>query len=67
MEIFAERLKYLREEKGFSQTRLSKETGFSRSIIGYWEQGAKIPSALAIITLAKYFQVSADYLLGLSD
>ncbi len=67
MESFATRLKELRTEKGLSQEQLSKATGISRSVIGYWENGKKHPSSTAIITLAKYFEVSSDYLLGITD
>lgn len=67
MEIFAERLKELRIEKGYSQRALSRETGLPQASIALWESGATIPMANAIVTLAKFFGVSADYLLGLED
>ena len=67
MEKFIERLKELRVEKGLTQTELSKATGLSQSALALWENGQRIPNALAIIALAKYFGVSADYLLGLTD
>lgn len=67
MEVFVERLKELRIEKGLSLVQLAKETGISKSAISFWENGDRIPTALNIITLAKYFEVSADYLLGLED
>ena len=67
MDKFNNRLKELRTEKEISQVELSKATGYSRSVIGYWEKGTKIPNANAIITLAKYFGVSCDYLLGVID
>ena len=67
MELFIERLKELRLEKGLSLIQLAKETGISKSAISFWENGDRIPTALNIITLAKYFEVSADYLLGLVD
>lgn len=67
MEKFMERLKELRTEKGLSQAQLAKETGLGSTALCYWETGQRIPSALAIITLAKYFQVTTDYLLGVSD
>ena len=54
-------------EKGLSQVQLAKETGLGKSAIGVWELGQRVPSALAIITLAKYFGVSSDYLLGITD
>ncbi|MDE6504395.1 MAG: helix-turn-helix domain-containing protein [Clostridia bacterium] len=67
MNYFTERLKELRIEKGLSLVQLAKETGISKSAISFWENGDRIPTALNIITLAKYFEVSADYLLGLED
>ncbi|MDE7082082.1 MAG: helix-turn-helix domain-containing protein [Clostridia bacterium] len=67
MEKFIERLKELRTEKGLSQAQLAKETGISTGAIGFWETGERVPNALAIITLAKFFAVSTDYLLGLED
>ena len=67
MEIFAEKLKELRLEKELSQSELSKQTGLSRSAIAFWELCKRVPSAEAVVILAKYFGVSADYLLGLED
>ena len=67
MKKFTERLKELRQEKGLSQIQLAKETGISKSAIGFWETGERVPNAQAVVVLAKYFGVSADYLLGLED
>lgn len=67
MEKFIERLKELRTEKGLSQAQLAKATGISTGAIGFWETGERVPNAIAVITLAKYFNVSTDYLLGLED
>ncbi len=67
MKKFTERLKELRMEKGLSQESLSKELGVGRSSITYWEKGLRVPSAEAIIILAKFFGVSSDYLLGLEN
>jgi len=67
MNSFSERLKELREEKGLSLKQLSKEIGISDVAIGRWERKARIPNIEALIVIAKYFNVSADYLLGLTD
>lgn len=67
MEKLFERIKELRIEKGLTQAQLSANTGLSQSAIAYWETGQRMPNAQAIIVLAKYFGVSADYLLGLED
>lgn len=67
MDKFFERLKELRIEKKISQAQLAADTGLTISAISKWEQGQRIPSAMAIITLAKYFHVTTDYLLGVTD
>lgn len=66
MNEFGERLKYLRQEIGLTQAKLAKLIGFSKSALYYWEKGVKIPSSYAIIKLAKCFDVTADYLLGIN-
>lgn len=65
--IFGERLRALRSEKDIGQNRLARELGLSNASISYWETGKQEPCASAIFKLAIYFNVSADYLLGLTD
>ncbi|HIR98845.1 MAG TPA: helix-turn-helix transcriptional regulator [Candidatus Coproplasma avistercoris] len=67
MEIFAERLKELRAGKELSQRELAKATGLTQSAINLWENAKRVPNGTAIVTLAKFFGVTADYLLGLED
>ncbi len=67
MEVFIERLKNLRIERNLSQLQMAKQSGISRSAIQMWESGKREPGARAIIALSKFFGVTADYLLGLSD
>ena len=43
MDKFTARLKELRQEKGLSQIQLAKETGISKSAIGFWETGERVP------------------------
>lgn len=64
---FGEKLSELRKDKGLSVIELSKEIGFSKSVIYFWENGQREPTANAILVLSKFFNVSADYLLGLED
>ena len=64
---FGERLRALRLEKGVGQNLLAKELGLSNASISYWETGKQEPCASAIFKLARYFDATADYLLGLSD
>ena len=65
MKTFAERLKELRQEKGFSFETLSKETGLSRSSLCRWENCQSTVNGEQLIVLAKYFNVTTDWLLGL--
>ena len=67
MKEFAERLKALRAENNLSQAQLANLTGLSKSAIAFWETDERIPNAQAVITLAKFFKVSTDYILGLTD
>lgn len=64
---FKDRLKELRISKNLSQMQLANKTGISQSAIAKWELGKTEPTATAIITLAKFFNESSDYLLGLED
>ena len=64
MKEFAARLKYLRLEQNLSQQELANATGLTQVAITYWETEKRIPNAKAVIVLARYFNVSTDYLLG---
>ncbi len=65
--VFSERLKELRLEKGLTQKKLGEIIGTTYSAISYWENGTNEPKISYVIALCKYFNVTADYLLGLSD
>jgi len=68
MGMFADRLKKLREDRKISQrTPLARETGLSPAIISRYESGERTPTEDVIYKIARYFNVSADYLLGLTD
>lgn len=67
MEIFATRLKELRADKKISLDRLGNIIGVSDTAIMKWEQNRSEPTAFNIVQVAKFFEVSADYLLGLED
>ena len=65
--LFGERLKQLRTEKNIGQNQLAKELGLSNASISYWETGKQLPTIEAVYKIAVYFDVSADYLLGLKE
>ena len=67
MKIFATRLKELRTEKKISLDKLGNLIGVSDTAILKWEQNKCEPTAVNIVQLAIYFNVSTDYLLGLED
>ncbi len=67
MKKFSERLKELRIEKGLTQRELAKATNLSQSALVHWEKDRRVPGADAVIALAQFFDVTADYLLGLED
>ena len=65
--IFCERLKELRIEKGLGQIELANAISVSKGIIRLWENGLREPKLSNLIVLAQYFQVSIDYLVGLEN
>lgn len=67
MELFRERLKELRDEFNFDQKDMGEKLNLSPSAYGYYEQGRNEPSLETLVKIAKIFDVSTDYLLGLSD
>lgn len=65
--IFGERLRALRAEKNIGQNELAKVLNLSNASISYWETGKQSPTADAIFKIAQFFDVSADYLIGLKN
>ena len=65
--VFCEKLKELRIEKGIGQVELAKAVNVSKGIISLWENGLREPKLSNLIVLAKFFEVSIDYLVGLED
>lgn len=61
------KLRELRIEQGISQRRLGEILGFSNQAVSTWECGLREPDCDSLIELAKFFNVSVDYLLGLSE
>jgi len=66
-EIFNHRLKELRSSKKLTLEQLGKELGVIKQTIGHWESGIRLPNLEMTVAIADYFNVSVDYLLGLSD
>lgn len=63
----AERIKALREPRGWTQAELARRMNMTRNGINSWEQGLSMPSPPSLVDLAKLFSVSTDYLLGVEN
>jgi len=66
-DILAERIGKLRAGVGESQQNLADKIGVKRETVKFWESGDRQIKGADITKLAEHFNVSADYLLGLSD
>lgn len=64
---FQQRLKELRTSRGLSQKQLGEIIGATYSAVSFWETGINEPKASNVIKLAQYFEVTSDYLLGITD
>lgn len=72
MRIFAERLKELRlkkkeENPNYTQEYVAEKIGVARTTYTAYENGTKTPPPETLKIIADFFQVSSDYLLGLTD
>lgn len=64
---FAKRLRMLIEEKNITQNQLAGIVGKTRQAVNNYTLGNTAPDSDTLIKLSEYFNVSVDYLLGLSD
>lgn len=63
--MFANTLKKLRENAGISQEELANALGISKSTVGMYEQGKRMPNTNTVLKkIAAYFGVTIDYLVG---
>jgi transcriptional regulator with XRE-family HTH domain len=67
VKIFGERLRELRTEKGLSAKALGERIGVSNYSIIAWENNKHEITGENLAKLAKFFNVTSDYLLGLKD
>lgn len=63
----ADRIKALREARGWTQTEFARKMNMTRNGINSWEQGLSMPSPPSLVDLARLFSVSTDYLLGVEN
>jgi len=67
MEVFGKIFRELRLIDNKSQKDMAKMLNMSQAAISNWEAGRQIPEVPMLIAIAKHFQASTDYFLGLED
>ena len=67
MDILCERLKRLRKNKSITQEELGKQIGVLKTTISNYENGYSTPDAYTLTKIAKFYNVSIDFILGMSN
>jgi len=62
-----QKIRILREKHGLKQINLANALQVSPQAVSKWEKGANSPDLPALMKMARFFDVSTDYLLGLTD
>lgn len=65
--MLSDKLKQLRKERGVTQGELAARLGVTQQAIAKWEAGRALPEPKTISQIARFFGVSTDFLLGVSD
>lgn len=66
-ELLKNRIIEQRKKRDWSQTEFAKRMSVGRSTVAMWETGDRVPDTTTIHRLSEIFDVSSDYLLGLTD
>ena len=64
---FGNMLKTLRLRKNMTQAQLANKLGLTKSVISAYETGLRLPSHDILIHIARIYNVSTDYLLGIEQ
>lgn len=67
LKIFGANLKELRNDAGLKQSDLAVTFNVSKTTICQWETSKQEPSLEDVVKIAKFFNVSADFLLGIDN
>ena len=67
MQNLAQQFKKIRLENKLTQKQVADGLNITEQAYQRYEYGKTVPSALVLIALADYFDVSLDYLVGRSD
>lgn len=64
---YAQKLRDLREDKDLTQAQIAQLLNTSKNQIGKYERGEQEMPIKHLITLAKFYNVSTDYILGMPE
>ena len=64
---FSETMSALRRARGLSQRAAAGDLNISQALLSHYENGAREPGLDFVCRACRYYGVSADYLLGISD
>lgn len=65
MKVYFEVLRGLREDRDLTQKQIAKLLGTTQQVYSRYENGINEMPVRHLVTLCRYYQVSADYVLGL--
>lgn len=65
--MFCDIIRELRKSFNISQVQLANELGVTKQCVSNWENDNILPSLDMLLKIAKYFNVTTDYLLGVSN
>ena len=65
--ITAQRIRDLRATEGLTQAQFAKSCKAESSIVSFWENGHNVPGTAALFQMCRSFDVTSDYVLGLTD
>ncbi len=66
-DIMSNRLKELRKNAGLTQISLQMKTGIEQPLLSKFENGERIPPTETLMTLANFYDVSMDFIIGRTD
>ena len=64
---FAQNLYALRQEAGLNQRTAAEALQISQALLSHYEKGIREPGLSFVVRAAKYYNVSTDYILGLTE
>ena len=67
MERIGRKIKELRVDMGITQAKLAKALGITQDSVSLWENGKRLPDTQYVIAICRFFDASADYLLGIKE